>query len=785
MKAPSGPCTPTWAPARKDIVGASLGSSRLWFTLAQGIVTEVYYPRVDIPQIKDLGFIVADDKGFWVELRRLGDYAVSLPAPGVPAATVVHRHSRFAFTAEICPSERRDTLLIRYALDGDPDLRPYALLAARLGDDAQKNIGYAGVHDGRGVLWAEQGPFALCLSAADPNGADGFGRRSAGCLAVSDGWQDFDRNGRMTWTYDEAGPGAVSLMGELARRGTLALGFGASKEAAATLSTAALFDDFDEAWAEHQAAWQEWLGEGRPARFGGKIDDRLALCAAVIKAHQDRTFRGATVASLSVPWGNTSTSRGGYHLVWPRDLVQTAGALVAMGSYRDARDVLRYLIATQHADGHWFQNQWLGGHPFWQGVQLDEAAFPILLAASLQSHGALDDIPVTDMIARAAGFVCRSGPGTDQDRWEEDSGLNTFTLAVAIAALVEAAEYLDGAARAHVLRVADYWNAKLEDWAFVRGTALAKTLGTEGYYMRTVPVDAMGTTRAGTAAVPIKNLANNPDLPASGQISTDCLQLVRYGLRAADDPHITASIKVIDRLLKTDTPSGPVWHRYNDDGYGEHDDGSGFDGTGRGRGWPLLTGERGHYALIAGEDVMPYIEAMMAMSNPLGLIPEQVWDSKPIPQDELYPGKPSGSAMPLVWAHAEFAKLCHSLAAGRPVDRPQATWRRYGAVRPEIDYEIWGPRYRPKHIAAGHTLYVALTAPARVHFGTNGWQTIADVDTEDTGLGLHVAALPTKTLNPGDSIEFTFFWPESGTWEGKDFAATIVAEPAKRAPAFA
>ncbi len=140
MKAPNGPCTPTWAPARKDIIGRSLGSSRLWYTLAQGIVTELYYPRIDIPQIKDLGFIVADGKDFWVELRRNGDYTVTLAAPGVPSATVVHRHSRFTFTAEVTPSQRRDVLLIRYKLEGDAALKPYALLAARLGDDSQNNM---------------------------------------------------------------------------------------------------------------------------------------------------------------------------------------------------------------------------------------------------------------------------------------------------------------------------------------------------------------------------------------------------------------------------------------------------------------------------------------------------------------------------------------------------------------------------------------------------------------------------------------------------------------------
>ncbi len=492
--------------------------------------------------------------------------------------------------------------------------------------------------------------------------------------------------------------------------------------------------------------------------------------------HQDRTYRGAAVASLSVPWGEASTSRGGYHLVWPRDLVETAGALIAMESYRDARDVLRYLIATQHEDGHWFQNQWLGGRPFWQGLQLDESAFPILLASLLKEHEALDNIPVKDMITRAVGFVASSGPSTCQDRWEEDAGINMFTLAVAIAALVEGAEYLDAAAKAHALRVADYWNAKLEDWAFVQATPLAEELKVSGYFIRTVPLDASGERQSFADQVMIKNLDHNPNLPASGQVSTDCLQLVRYGLRAADDPSIADSIKVIDHLLKTETPSGPVWHRYNNDGYGEHDDGTGFNGTGRGRGWPLLTGERGHYALCAGEDVTPYVEAMMAMSSPLGLIPEQIWDTDPIPAYGLVPGKPSGSAMPLVWAHAEFAKLCHSLAAGRPVDRPLATWARYRGVRPKIDYDIWGPSYRPKRIAPGRALYVTMKAPARVHYGTNGWQDVADIETEDTGLGLHVAKLPTKTLKPGDSIAFTFFWPESGTWEGQNFEVAIEGE---------
>lgn len=775
MKAPAAAIShPTWASAQKDMVGASLGSSRLWFTVAEGIVTEVYYPRIDIPQIKDLGFIVADDRGFWVELRHIGNYTVTLPKPGVPAVAIVHRHPRFSFTLQVCPSQRRDVLLLHYQLEGDKNLRPYALLAPRLGGEPETNQASVAQHNGRTVLWAEQGPFGLALSAVDANGGDAWRRCSVGCLEASDGWQDFNRHGRMTWQYDSAGPAPVALMGELPAQGTLALGFATSKQSAATLAVSDLMEKFPAAWDAQCQAWENWLAKSRrPPALREDIERALALSATVLKVHQDRTYCGAAVASLSVPWGDSSQSRGGYHLVWPRDLVETASALVAMEAYDEARDVLRYLIATQRQDGHWFQNQWLGGSAFWRGVQLDEAAFPVLLASALHERGALDGMPVKDMIERAVGFIVREGPATSQDRWEEDAGVNTFTLAVAIAALVEASAFLDSEARDFALRLADCWNARLEDWAFVQDTPLARQLGVGGYYIRTVPLDVLSRDRGQIETVQIKNLADDPNLPATAQIATDFLQLVRYGLRRADDPCIVDTVNVVDRLLKTDTPSGPVWHRYNDDGYGEHDDGSAFDGTGRGRGWPLLTGERGHYALAAGEDATRYIEAMMAMSSPLGLIPEQVWDNDPIAARRLTPGKPSGSAMPLVWAHSEFVKLCYSRVLGRPVDRPAATWARYRGMRPKIDFDIWGPGWRPRRVRARNAFSVALKAPAQVHWGINGWKDVQDVDTRDTGLGVHVADLSIARLGAGTAVQFTFRWRETGSWEGQDYEVLI------------
>ncbi len=774
MKAPqSSQPHPTWANAAKDMVGTSFGSSRLWFTVAEGIVTETYYPRIDIPQIKDFGFIVADDKGFWVELRRARNYEVTLAKPGVPAVQVVHRHPKFTLTLRICPSQHRDVLLLNYRLTGDADLRPYALIALRLGEDAAHNQAWAQKHDGRTVLWGEQGPFGVAAVAVDAEGADAWRRCSVGCLEQSDGWQDFARNGRMTWEYDSAGPGAVTMMGELAAEGTVALGFATSRTAAATLALSSLMQDFASVWEGQSLAWNQWLAERQYPDLPARLRELLETSAMVLKVHQDRTYRGATVASLSVPWGDESQSRGGYHLVWSRDLLETAGALLAMDALEDARDVLRYLIATQQEDGHWLQNQWLGGTPFWQGIQLDETAFPVLLASALKERGALAGVPVQDMVVRALRFIAREGPATGQDRWEEDAGINTFTLAVAIAALVEGSGFLEDPARAFALRLADSWNHHIEDWSYVENSALARRLGVAGYYVRTSPTDALVHEGALAERVIIKNRAIDPNIPAEEQIATDFLQLVRYGLRRPDDPCILNSVEAIDALLRTDTPSGPVWHRYNGDGYGEHEDGSGFDGTGWGRGWPLLTGERGHYALVSGADPLPYLEAMAAMTGPGGLLPEQVWDKAPIPERHLEPGKPSGSAMPLVWAHSEFIKLCYSRARGYPVDRPVATWTRYQGRRPDAGRDLWGPRCRPRRLRAGHPLTIALLAAARVHWGLRGWQEIADAETQDTGLGVFAVDLPTAALPAGTTVQFTFYWHGENRWEGRDYEVLL------------
>ncbi len=767
---------PTWTTAAKDVVGCSLGSSRLWFTCAQGIVTEVYYPRVDIPQIKDIGFIVADQKGMWIEVRRLGSYTVEWEEGVIPAVTVVHRHPRFTLSLRLCTDSARDVLLVDYELSGDEDLRLYVLATPRPGDGPCQTMAYAQEWEGHAVLWAEQPPYGLAFVACDRDGRTGFAARSVGAVGKSDLWQDFNRSGRMTTSYTEAGPGYVALGGELVGRGgTIAVGLGSSKETAATLALAALMEGFTTLWRRYCALWRAWhaaIPGLVPTATASSETGLFALSATVIKVHMDKTFPGALVASLSVPWGDVSQSRAGYHLVWSRDLVETAGALVALGALAEARDVLLYLMATQQKDGHWLQNQWLGGKPFWQGVQLDETGFPVLLAALLADKNALADISVSHMVRQALAFIVTNGPATGQDRWEEDGGINTFTLATAIAALVEGAQFLEGRERQCALLVADYWNSCLEDWTYVRATKTALRIGVDGYYIRTAPPDVAMRSKALAEPLIVKNRGHLLALPADEQIATDFLQLCRMGLRNADDPHMVSSIRVVDALLKTDTPRGPVWHRYNGDGYGEHPDGAPFDGWGRGRGWPLLTGERGHYELLAARDATPYLKAMATMTGPGGLLPEQVWDSPPLPERDLSPGRPTGSAMPLVWAHGEFIKLSLSVSQGVPVDRPRAVWKRYAGERPRPTFQIWRFQQPIPRWDTRKDLYFLVGDEARLHFGHDQWHDVKDLMTEDWGLA-HVVVLKAKTFAGLSRLDFTFFWPRESRWEGRDFHIDI------------
>jgi len=470
--------------------------------------------------------------------------------------------------------------------------------------------------------------------------------------------------------------------------------------------------------------------------------------------------------------------------VWPRDLVETAGALLAAGAVTDAVRVLRYLEATQEAAGNWAQNLWLDGRPYWSGIQMDETAFPVLLLDLLrrEAPGCLGKLDRWwPMVRAAASFILRNGPVTQQDRWEEDGGYSPFTLAAEISALLAAADIADlteHSEQAQTIRdTADAWNDNIERWTYATGTDVAQQLGVEGYYVRIAPPDADGVASPTQGFVPIKNRPPGQDGDRAYHIiSPDALALVRFGLRAPDDPRILNTLRAIDALLSVELPQGPCWYRYNGDGYGEHKDGSAFDGTGIGRPWPLLAGERAHYALAGGHvDEAESLLTVMENST-IGesrSLPEQVWDSADIPSLELFRGKPSGSACPLVWAHAEYVKLRRSIRDGRVFDQPPQTVKRY--LVDKYKRQIFGWRFNNKtrSIPRGKTLRVILLSPALVHWSIDGWKTSHDTETRDSGVGIHILDLPTASLPGGSQAAFTFYWAAENRWEGTDFTVTI------------
>jgi glucoamylase len=490
-----------------------------------------------------------------------------------------------------------------------------------------------------------------------------------------------------------------------------------------------------------------------------------------LKVHEDHTYPGAIVASLSVPWGNSSNSSGGYHLVWTRDAAEAGFGLLAVAQHQDACRMLSYLVSTQGEDGHWSQNYFPDGRPYWSGIQLDEVGFPVLLAAKLlEVDSGRHMTGVVAMMQKAARFIARGGPVSPQDRWEENAGISPFTLAVEIAALVAAAEVLDAAERSYALSLADYWNERVEDWTYVENSPLDLQFGTGGHYIRIAPAACDGGPRG---RVNIKNRADQA-IAAAVLVGLDYLYLLRMGLRRADDPRMQDTLKIVEKLLRVDTPLGPAYHRYNEDGYGEHEDGSPFDGTGIGRAWPLLTGERGLLDLQLGTDPLPYLEAMARMTGPGGLIPEQVWDSSPIPDRYLQLGRPAGSAMPLVWAHAEFLKLLRARQEGKPIELLRSVEARYRGQRPAASCWHWRQDTPFERIPAGRDMLFESLTPFVLHWGYDGWQSVEDRPSSVLAFGINGVRLTHTELRNKRMIDFTFYYPEEGRWAGIDNHICVV-----------
>jgi glucoamylase len=752
-------------------------------------VNELYHPTIDMPQVRDLQFLLSDGATFVHEEKR--DMLSAFEYIDRETLGVRYINSdpdgRYTLTKEIICDPHHSVLLIHGRLEAEPELlsrlKLYALLAPHLGGGGANNSAQAADVAGYRVLLAWHEPWALAMGVSC-----GFARVSNGFVGTSDGWQDLKQHFRMEWEYGSATNGNIALTGELnldcarnhrgesVREFTLAVGIGDTKHTALQKMVGALVMPYDkhrtrfiEQW--RRAANPEWLAE--KAQDGGKL---MRASHNVLLAHEDKTYSGAFVASASIPWGNAKgdDDLGGYHLVWTRDMVQTASAMLACGRDETARRALVYLACTQQPDGGFAQNFWVDGQPYWTGVQLDEVAFPIILAWRLWKSDGLGELNVFPFVERAAGYLLKKAPITHQERWEENAGYSPSTLAAVIAGLICAADItraFDGEENAEFLEdFADWIESHLEDWTVTNNGVLHPEV--KRHYMRVRPPEtgeAYACESCGTETIRLANQApgSRYEFEARGIIDHGFLELVRYGIRRADDPLVADSLKVVDHVLKRDLPQGPGWLRYNFDGYGNRPNGGPFEDWGQGRVWPLLTGERAHYELAAGNDISGLIGTYERFATAGQLMPEQVWDEENRPHLSLVKGMPAGSATPLVWAHAEYLKLLRSAKDGKIFDRVDPVHERYcspdGRARIRRGVEFYSLRRPIQKISAGQILRIVDADRFEVLWSTDDWQTTQSLLARSFGSAGYAADLPAvhAARDGGGRISWTLYWPES------------------------
>ena len=550
-EAPGWPGSPArWTSSAKSGLGTALtDASQVWFTLSHGILNEVYYPRVDQACLRDLGLIVTDGKDFFAEEKRDCEFVVDWLEDGVPAfhLTNTHRGGRFRITKQIIADPRSNSVLTRIRLEtlSGSGLRLFALAAPHLINAGARNDGWRMNYKGHIMLFAAGAGTYLALAADHP-----FLASSVGFVGVSDGWQQLFHHRRLTDEYDSAQNGNVALTAELALNAdgscVLALGFGRTASEAAFHTLASLQTPFETILNDYAAGWRAWQAGLRSMERRAKGHNMYRVSTAVLQCHETPVFPGGMIASLSIPWGFSKgdDDLGGYHLVWPRDLCETAGALLACGAHSEVRRILRYLRATQQGDGSWSQNCWLDGAPYWRGIELDECSFPMLLLDMAWREGAIkrpDLVTFWPMVERAAGFVLRTGPRTKQDRWEENAGYTPFTLAVAIASLIAAAEIAEVCEIVDLpdlLRdTADAWNEQIEDWIYVEDTELARAAGVTGHCIRVAPESPQTEGPDVHAIVQVRNHeAGSGAIPADGLVSTDALALVEIRSESSRRP---------------------------------------------------------------------------------------------------------------------------------------------------------------------------------------------------------------------------------------------------------
>ena len=734
-----------WGPGRKMGFGTAPGSrSKLWYTVANGNLSEVFFPFLDRVALHELRFFASAGGAPPVDDSADAQHAVSWLTPGVPALRVDSTHHEYRLTKEFFSDPEENAMLIAGTFTPElPDLRLYMQASAHWEPGTGGNFAYV-IDTHPPALLMRQEDVWICLIGPFSRATVGYFRSSDVHIDLSDG------DGKLTYLYDRAGPGNVSVGAEMGvRAGTfqMSIGFAHSRADAEEVARTALQKGAGTVRQSFERAWRTQV-EIPPAL--GKVsgdDGALARSSfALLHCLEDKSHAGAFIAAPAAPWGeNNHDGNHVYHLVWPRDLCRIATALLDAGDSDAALRAFRHLQVHQRADGGWYQNWKLDGTPHWQTTELDQVALPMLLAWRLGVAGYLDHDPYPTMVRPAAQFIIREGPLTPLDRWEDAGGLSPSTLAACIAALIVAAEFAHDAgehiAANHLRTVADYWNDRVESWCSTPS----------GQYVR---------------------LASDPDKrPSEGAIAPEFLELVRYGLRRPKDDRVLRSLQGVDTSLKVSLPAGPSWRRYVGDEYGEHEDGSPWDGKGRGRAWPVLTGERARHFFSMGLPAAELVRTLEGFAGQGLVLPEQLWDGPDIPSRGLKFGAADGSASPLGWAHAEYLELLVTIALAGFPDIVMPARRRYTEGPAQEAPYVWTHKHQITRIAAGRRLRVQLPRPGAVHYTFDSWQSFQEMDAIDTTLGVWVAEVPCHRLSVGTEFSWTAHYMTG--WEGRNFSLTV------------
>ena len=735
-----------WGPGRKMAFGAAPGPrSKVWYTLADGALSEVFFPFLDRVALHELRFFASAGGAPPVDDALDGEHTIGWLAPGIPAFTVDTTHHEYRLTKEFFTDPEENALYIAANFTPElPDVRLYVQASAHWQPGTEGNFAWV-VDTHPPALLLQQQDVWICLVGP-------FSRATAGYYRSSDVQVDlYDGDGYLTNSYERAGPGNVAAGAEIGIRAgafQIAIGFAHTRADAEEVARTALEKGAGSARELFSRAWR--AQPDMPKALGMVSGDEGNLARAsltVLRCLEDKSHAGAFIASPSAPWGETNHDGNHvYHLVWPRDLCRIATALLDGGDSDAALRAFRHLQARQRSDGGWHQNWFLDGTPHWTSTELDQVALPILLAWRLGVAGCLDHDPYPVMVRPAAQFLIREGPLTQLDRWEDAGGLSPSTLATCIAALIVAAEFANEAgehvAAGHLRTVADYWNDRVETWC---STAA-------GQYVR---------------------LSSDPDhRPSDGAIAPEFLELVRYGLRRPKDDRILRSLQGVDTSLKVSLPAGPSWRRYVGDRYGEHDDGSPWDGDGRGRAWPVLTAERARHFMSMGLPAAELVRTLEGFAGQGLMLAEQLWDAPDIPARRLQLGKPNGSSCPLGWAHAEYLELLATIALAGFPDIVMPARRRYTegpAIEPPF---IWSHKHQITKLAAGRRLRVQLQRPGAVHYTFDEWKSFSEIEAIDTTLGVWIAEIPCHKLTPGAEFSWTAHYVTG--WEGRNFTLTVV-----------